>query len=206
MNISRISLCQNEEWNYDYLPRALDSDYRPIYDFKYPFSFELALDCERIVYKLKEYDISSEMCWHLVVTFINTDNKSSELMDYISFDQTKMRFVNISEKAELFNSKSIDDKRVCILKSIYKAIVLVTKETDHTKINQIITEVAKYQDDIECVLIKKCTRKYNASVRFKSSIRGYDAILYLECISKNEIKRINILEKVTYAELTYKIN
>lgn len=206
MNINRISLCQSENWIFNNLPRALDSDYYPIYDFKYPFSFELALDCERIVYKLKEYDINSEICWHLVVTFINDgENKCSELIDFIAFGQSKMRFVNIAEKAEEFNSMTKKDKRRCLLDSICSAVMLVTNETDHARVIQIINEVFESADNIECVYVKKCTKKYDAVVKFKSSLKGYNIVLSVKNNITGKEKQTILFENGSYADLVYGI-
>lgn len=206
MNIDRISLCQSENWIFNNLPRALDSDYCPIYDFKYPFSFELALDCERIVYKLKEYDINSEICWHLVVTFINDgENKCSELIDFIAFGQSKMRFVNIAEKAEEFNSMTTKDKRRCLLDSICSAVMLVTNETDHARVIQIINEVFESADNIECVYVKKCTKKYDAVVKFKSSLKGYNIVLSVKNNITGKEKQTILFENGSYADLVYGI-
>lgn len=207
MNINRISLCQSENWIFNNLPRALNSDYYPIYDFKYPFSFELALDCERIVYKLKEYDINSEICWHLVVTFINGgQNKCSELIDFIAFGQSKMRFVNIAEKAEEFNLMTTKDKRRCLLDSICSAVMLVTNETDHVIIKQIINEVFELADDTECVYVKKCTKKYDASIKFKSSLKGYDVTLSIKNNITGKEEETILFENGSYADLVYRIH
>ena len=207
MNINRISLCQSEHWIFYNLPRALDSDYYPIYDFKYPFSFELALDCERIVYKLKEYDINSEICWHLVVTFINDGkNKCSELNDFIAFGQSKMRFVNIAEKAKEFNSMTTKDKRRCLLDSICSAVMLVTNETDHARVIQIINEVFESADNIECVYVKKCTKKYDAVIKFKSSLKGYDIVLSIKNNITGKEKQTILFENGSYADLVYGIH
>ena len=207
MNINRISLCQSENWNFNNLPRALDSDHYPIYDFMYPFSFELALDCERIVYKLKEYDIRSEICSHLVVTFINDGkNKCSELIDFIAFGKSKMRFVNIAEKAEEFNSMTLKDKRRCLLDSICSAVMLVTNETEHARVIQIINEVFGSADDIECVYMKKCTKKYDAAVKFKSSLKGYDVFLTIKNNINGKEKQTILFENGSYADMIYGIN
>lgn len=207
MNIDRISLCQSENWIFNNLPRALDSEYCPIYDFKYPFSFELALDCERIVYKLKEYDINSEICWHLVVTFINDgENKCSELIDFIAFGQSKMRFVNIAEKAEEFNSMTEKDKRRCLLDSICRAVMLVTNETEHDIVIRIINDVFESADDTECVYMKKSTKRYDAAVVFTSSLKGYNAYLNIKNNITGEENRTILFENGSYADLVYGVH
>lgn len=207
MNIDRISLCQSENWIFNNLPRALDSDYCPIYDFKYPFSFELALDCERIVYKLKEYDINSEICWHLVVTFINDgENKCSELIDFIAFGQSKMRFVNIAEKTEEFNLMTEKDKRRCLLDSICRAVMLVTNETEHDIVIRIINDVFESADDTECVYMKKSTKRYDAAVVFTSSLKGYNAYLNIKNNITGEENRTMLFENGSYADLVYGVH
>lgn len=207
MNIDRISLCQSENWIFNNLPRALDSDYCPIYDFKYPFSFELALDCERIVYKLKEHNINSEICRHLIVTFINDDeHRCSELIDFVAFSQSKMRFVNIAEKAEEFNSMTEKDKRRCLLDSICRAIMLVTNETEHDIVIRIINDVFESVDDTECVYMKKSTKRYDAAVVFTSSLKGYNAYLNIKNNITGEENRTMLFENGSYADLVYGVH
>ncbi len=63
------------------------------------------------------------------------------IIDFVAFSQLKMRFVNIAEKAEEFNSMNAKDKRRCLLDSICRAIMLVTNETEHDIVIQIINEV-----------------------------------------------------------------
>ena len=207
MNIDRISLCQSENWIFNNLPRALDSDYYPIYDFKYPFSFELALDCERIVYKLKEHNINSEICRHLIVTLINDDeHRCSELIDFVAFSQSKMRFVNIAEKAEEFNSMTEKDKRRCLLDSICRAIMLVTNETEHDIVIRIINDVFESVDDTECVYMKKSTKRYDAAVVFTSSLKGYNAYLNIKNNITGEENRTMLFENGSYADLVYGVH
>lgn len=206
MNIDRISLCQSENWIFDNFPRALDSDYCPIYDFKYPFSFELALDCERIVYKLKEYNINSEICRHLVVTLINDEHRCSELIEFVAFSQQKMKFVNIAEKAEEFNSITEKDKRRCLLDSICRAIMLVTNETEHDIVVQIINDVFESADDTECVYMKKSTKMYDAAVVFTSSLKGYNAYLDIKNNITGEENRTILFESGSYADLVYGVH
>lgn len=93
----------------------------------------------------------------MVVTLINDDeHRCSELIDFVAFSQSKMRFVNIAEK---FNSMNAKDKRRCLLDSICRAIMLVTNETEHDIVIQIINEVFESADDIECVYMKKKHQK-----------------------------------------------
>lgn len=206
MNIIRISLCQNESWILENLPRSLDSDYKPCYDFKYPFSAEIALDCERIVYKLNEYSVSSDICWHLTVTFINSDVvKNSELVDFIAYSQSKMRFVNIAKDASIFNSMNPIEKRRFILNSVCSAIMLVTNDIYHDTIKRITNEVLEFADNTECVLLEKRTKKYNAIVIFKSSLKGYDAKLKIKNNLTNKEEQSELLVNGTYADLKYKI-
>ena len=207
MNIDRISLCQSENWIFNNLPRALDSDYCPIYDFKYPFSFELALDCERIVYKLKEHNINSEICRHLIVTLINDDeHRCSELIDFVAFSQSKMKFVNIAEKAEDFNLMTEKDKRRCLLDSICRAIMLVTNETEHDIVIRIINDVFESADDTECVYMKKSTKRYDAAVVFTSSLKGYNAYLNIKNNITGEENRTMLFENGSYADLVYGVH
>lgn len=207
MNIDRISLCQSENWIFNNLPRALDSEYCPIYDFKYPFSFELALDCERIVYKLKEHNINSEICRHLIVTLINDDeHRCSELIDFVAFSQSKMKFVNIAEKAEDFNLMTEKDKRRCLLDSICRAIMLVTNETEHDIVVQIINDVFESADDTECVYMKKSTKRYDAAVVFTSSLKGYNAYLNIKNNFTGEENRTILFENGSYADLVYGVH
>lgn len=207
MNIDRISLCQSENWIFNNLPRAFDSDYYPIYDFKYTFSFELALDCERIVYKLKEHNINSEICRHLIVTLINDDeHRCSELIDFVAFSQSKMRFVNIAEKAEEFNSMTEKDKRRCLLDSICRAIMLVTNETEHDIVIRIINDVFESVDDTECVYMKKSTKRYDAAVVFTSSLKGYNAYLNIKNNITGEENRTMLFENGSYADLVYGVH
>ena len=207
MNIDRISLCQSENWIFNNLPRALDSEYCPIYDFKYPFSFELALDCERIVYKLKEHNINSEICRHLIVTLINDDeHRCSELIDFVAFSQSKMKFVNIAEKAEDFNLMTEKDKRRCLLDSICRAIMLVTNETEHDIVVQIINDVFESADDTECVYMKKSTKRYDAAVVFTSSLKGYNAYLNIKSNFTGEENRTILFENGSYADLVYGVH
>lgn len=63
------------------------------------------------------------------------------IIDFVAFSQSKMRFVNIAEKAEEFNSMNAKDKRRCLLDSICRAIILVTNETKHDIVIQIINEI-----------------------------------------------------------------
>ena len=189
------------------LPRALDSEYCPIYDFKYPFSFELALDCERIVYKLKEHNINSEICRHLIVTLINDDeHRCSELIDFVAFSQSKMKFVNIAEKAEDFNLMTEKDKRRCLLDSICRAIMLVTNETEHDIVVQIINDVFESADDTECVYMKKSTKRYDAAVVFTSSLKGYNAYLNIKNNFTGEENRTILFENGSYADLVYGVH
>ena len=207
MNIDRISLCQSENWIFNNLPRALDSDYSPIYDFKYPFSFELALDCERIVYKLKEHNINSEICRHLIVTLINDDeHRCSELIDFVAFSQSKMKFVNIAEKAEDFNLMTEKDKRRCLLDSICRAIMLVTNETEHDIVIRIINDVFESVDDTECVYMKKSTKRYDAAVVFTSSLKGYNIVLSVKNNITGKEKQTILFENGSYADLVYGIH
>ncbi len=207
MNISRISLCQNEDWIYDNRPRALDNDYNPCYNFEYPFSFEIALDCERIVYKLKEYDVTSDICWHLVVTFINSNTvQCSKLIDFVDFGQSKMRFVNVVADAYVFNSISLKEKRKYLLDSICSAIILVTNEIYHDTIKKIINEVFESAANTECVYLNRCTKRYNAAVKFKSSLTGYDVSLSIRNNLTCEEQQMILFENCSYADLVYKVH
>ncbi len=207
MNISRISLCQNEKWIFNNLPRALDSDYNPCYNVEYPFSFEIALDCERIVYKLKEYSITSDICWHLAVTFINSNIvRNNELIDFVAFGQSKMRFVNIAKEARSFNLMSLKEKRKYLLDSVGSAIMLVTNSAYHDTVKKIINEVFEFGDNTKCVYLEKYTKKYNAVVKFKSSLKGYDVILNIKNNLTNKEKQTVLFVKGSYADLKYKIH
>lgn len=207
MNISRISLCQNENWVYDKRPRSLSNDYNPCYDFEYPFSFEIALDCERIVYKLKEHDVTSDICWHLVVTFINSNIvRCSKLVDFIDFRQSRMRFVNVVADADVFNSISLEEKRKYLLNSIGGAIILVTDNVYHDTIKKIIKEVLELAVNTECVYLNKCTKRYNAVVKFKSSLTGYDVSLSIRNNLTCDEQQTVLFEKGSYADLIYKVH
>lgn len=207
MNIKRISLCQNENWDYSNLPRDLNSDYKPCYDFAYPFSNEIALDCERVVYKLKENNISSDVCWHLAITFINTKVvQNDELIDFIAFGQRKMRFINIAKDANEFNLMTQKEKRKYLLDSICNAIMLVTDDTYNDIIIKITNEVFEFADNTECVYLKKCTKKYCAVAIFKSSLKGYDATLYVQNNKTKEKEKFVLFENASYADLEYRIH
>lgn len=207
MNIKKISLCQDENWYYNKLPRGLSCAYKPSYDFIYPFSNSIALDCERIIYKLKEYNVSSDICCHLVVVFINNQQfQISELIDFIAFGQKTMRFVNIAKNANEFNLMTLKEKRRYLLDSICNAITLVTDYRYNDTIEKIINEVFEFADNTECVYLRKLTKKYDVMIKFKSSLDGYDAVLDI----KNNftgIKKIKVIfKKGSYADLEYRIS
>ncbi len=207
MNIKKISLCQNENWDYSKLPRGLSCDYKPNYCFIYPFSYNIALDCERIVYKLMEYNVSSDICWHLVVVFINNQRfQMSKLIDFIAFGQKNMRFVNIAKNANEFNLMSLKEKREYLLNSICDAILLVTDNKHNDTIRRIINEVLELADNTECVYLQKRTKKYDAMVKFKSSLNGYDVILSVKNNFTGVEKKQIIFKNGSYADLEYRIS
>lgn len=207
MNIKKISLCQNEKWNYDIMPRNLNTDYMPIYDFIYPFSYEIALDCERIVFTLKEKGITSEICFHLNVAFINESGHTiPELMDFTAFGIKGMRFVNIYLNADEFNEMTNEQKRYCILKKISEAAVMITESNQAEQIEEVIRHIYKLSSETECLFLEKQTVKYHAMVRYRSSMDGYTAILYLKNnVSEAEKKQI-LFQNLSFADLVYKIH
>ena len=81
-----IHLGRSDIWNYGRLPASLDVDFLSYYDFIYPLSYRLALDCERIVYKLMEMNIELDVCRILYIVFAETEGfRQSELIDYAPF-------------------------------------------------------------------------------------------------------------------------
>lgn len=207
MNIKKITLCQNEKWNYDKIPRRLDSDYEPCYDFKYPFSKDIALDCERIVFKLMENNVLSDVCRNLNVVFINecTLNKT-ELTNFIAFNQKDMRFVNTFVDPKEFNELIDKQKRKLIFDKIREAVIVVSESEKKSLIEQICNDVYLMSDDTECVFLSKALRKYVIEVKFKSSFDGYTAILYINNTITHQNRSIVLFERGSFADLEYRIH
>ena len=207
MNIKKITFCQNENWIYDKLPRRLDSDYNPLYEFQYPFSKTIALDCERIVYKLIENNISSDICRNLNIVFINENQlNKTELTDFIAFNQKDMRFVNTYVNSNNFNILSDEQKRKNIFDKIYEALILVSESDKANHIKQICNDVFLSSDETECIFLTKTLKKYTISVKFRSSFNGYTAILYINNNITLQQERTVLFENRSFADLEYRIH
>lgn len=207
MYIKKISLCQNESCIYSKLPRSLASDYKPCYDFKYPFSNMIALDCERIVYKINEHDIQSNICRNLNVVLINESTfESPELTDFIAFNQKDMRFVNVYMNSDKFNELSNEQKRKVLINKICEALAIVSDNRSRKIIEQICDEVYLMSDDTECVFRNKSMTKYTIEVKFKSSLKGYTAILYLMNVINQTKSRTVLFENSSFADLVYRVH
>ena len=207
MNIKKITLCQSEKWNYDILPRRLDSDYEPCYEYKYPFSKDIALDCERIVFKLKENNVLSDVCRNLNIVFI-TENalKKTELMSFIAFNQKDMRFVNTYVNTDEFNNLNDKQKRNVIFKRICEAIIIVSESEKKGLIEQICNDVYVISDEMECLFLNKTLKKYSVNVKFRSSLSGYTAILYIKNNITLQQQSVVLFDKGTFADLEYRLN
>lgn len=207
MNIKKITLCQSESWVFDKLPRRLDSDYNPCYDFHYPFSNNIALDCERIVYKLKEENILSNICRNLNVVFISENAlKKTELTGFIAFNQKDMRFVNAYMNSDEFNNLIDKQKRKIILEKICEAIIIVSESEKKGLIEQICNDVYLISDDMECVFLNKTLKKYVINIKFKSSLSGYTAILYINNNITQQQQSVVLFDKGSFADLEYRLN
>ena len=207
MTIKKISLCQNEKRVYNTIPRSLSSDYESSYDFAYPLSYILALDCERIVYKMNEHNVDSSICTILNVTFVSDNTISNaDLSDYIAFNQNDMRFVNVYLNPFVFNESDNEKKRKDLIDKIAEAIAIVIDEDKNSLIHQICDEVYLMADDVECVFLKKEMKKYDIEIRFKSSLNGYTATLYILNKQNNRETSNEFMQKCTFADLVYKIN
>lgn len=207
MFIKRIGLDQNKSSIYTKRPLDLDTDYNSSFDFMYPLSYILALDCERIVFKIIEYNIQSNICDYLRVVFVSEESaKMPYLTDFIDFDIKKKRFVNVYMNPEKFNKMDDNHKREIIIEKICEALSVVSEKEYHYTIAKICKEVYVKSDDTECLYKKINTKKYNVEVRFKSSLDGYKVFLYVSnLVTKHEFKYI-IFEKCSYSDLSYRIN
>lgn len=207
MNIKKITLCQNESWMYDKLPRKLDSDYNPCYEYKYPFSKTIALDCERIVFKLIENNVSSDICNNLNIVFINENSSSrAELTNFITFNKKDIRFVNMYMDSTGFNSLSDLEKRKTIIERICEAIIIVSDSEKTEVIHRICNEVYLMSDNTECVFLNRVLKKYSIDIKFKSSLNGYTAILYIYNNNTQQQKSTVLFEKGSFADLEYRIH
>ena len=207
MYLKMISLCQNEDEKYNYPPIILSSDYNSSYNFAYPLSYNLALDCERIVYKLKEYDIQSDICNQLNVTFINGAGLlKAGLSDYVAYNRKNMRYVNVPLCSDDFNSLDDNGKRKVLIYKILEALNTVLDEKYNHLVKEICDEVYQHSDETECVYKNKITKRFNIEVRFKSSLNGYSAILYVIDCSSNAEFRYVLFENGSLGDLEYRIN
>ncbi len=210
MNIKRISLSQSENRNYNKRPIGLDSDFEPYFDFKYPFSNGIHLDCERAVFLLKEKGVESDFCKHLDVVFVpEREYRNSELSDYtMSISEMKyMRFVNVYVNKEAFNKMNDKKKRRCILDKICEAVILVTSFSQKEQIRLIFDEIYNLSDETECEFLGRKTKRYSISVKFKSSLNGrYEALLYIKNNKTNNVSCNVLFSNASYEDLEYRIH
>ena len=207
MEIKYIYLHQNYSSDYDYLPTSFGNGLKPHYEFIYPLSKRVALDRERLVYKLKEANITSDICSILGVVFIPVlSNKNSQIVDYIP-SKKNVRFVNVYLSEEVFNSKNDEEKRRLILYRLFEAILLIVNCENRNVIERIIDDIYTYEEETECVLLSKQTKRYDVCVRFKSSFeKRYTAVIYIkDSITGMNFKK-TIFENKNFSELEYRIN
>lgn len=214
MNIKRIDLFQSKNRHYNgHFPNSLDSAYEPHYNFEYPFSNEIALDCERAVFLLKEKDIGSELCKRLGVVFVSeTECQNAELSDHIITgisELKQMRFVNVYVKKEVFNKMNDREKRRFILDKICDSVILLTSFEQKEQVRSIFDEIYNLADETECEYLSRKTKKYSISVKFKSSLNGrggYEALLYIKNNKTNKQSCTVLFSNGEFADLEYRIH
>lgn len=214
MNIKRIDLFQSKNRHYNgHFPNSLDSAYEPYYNFEYPFSYVIGLDCERAVFLLKEKDIGSELCKRLGVVFVSeTECQNAELSDHIITgisELKQMRFVNVYVKKEVFNKMNDREKRRFILDKICDSVILVTSFEQKEQVRLVFDEIYNLADETECEFLGKNTKKYEISVKFKSSLNGsgrYEALLYIKNKKTGKQSCTVLFSNGQFADLEYRIH
>ncbi len=188
MKILRVIVLQSESHKYNTVPRSIGWG-EDIYDFaKISDPSFLGRDEDRLIHKFREYDIYSSVCNRLnVVLTPDCSFHSPELVDVENFKTVdkKTRFVNVSVIPSKFSVSSDEKKRKIILDAIKESLLLVVDEEFKDIIIKICDDVYILEDETECLLKTKVTKKYVAQIWYKTKATGYTAILRIKNLKTN---------------------
>lgn len=204
MNFKSIVLLESVESDYKKRPKRLDLS-NGVYNYEHPLSYEIALDCERFVFKMRENSIAMAEFNQLAIVFVSKPfGPDLQIYEPTFAIKSKVKFVNKYVSSSFFNSLNSFKKREYVLSLIYSSLLLVCGNDKKSVLYNIFFDILRLKDQTKCLWKEKVGSKYTVTISFYSSVtKKYTITATFKNNETNRTKDVELFNHGSFADLVY---